>query len=125
MAGRDQAIGTTIVPGFLECGKTTLINALLRSPDLSDAIVIVNELGEISIDHDLARGGSEKIVRLESGRPCCALRGDVVDILSNLALQRQAGALRRFSRVIIEATGLADPGHVIQVIRDDLVAPSS
>jgi G3E family GTPase len=119
MAYGDSAIWTTVVTGFLGSGKTTLINALLRSSQLRDAVVIVNEFGEIAIDHDLMRIGSERLVRLDNGCLCCALRGQLLDTLHDLWQQRRAGRLPRFNRVVIETTGLARPAAMLESLSGD------
>jgi G3E family GTPase len=109
-------IWVTVITGFLGSGKTTLINALLNHSELVDAMVIVNEFGEVGIDSDLMRGSTENIVQLENGCLCCSVKSDLIDTFRDLAIQRQAGVIPRFDRVVIETTGIADPGPVLQVI---------
>ena len=109
-------IWVTLITGFLGSGKTTLLNSLLRHPDMSDAAVIVNEFGEIGIDYDLVEQSDESVVQLANGCLCCSVKGDLIDTFRDLYIQRRAGTIPDFSRVIIETTGIADPGPVLQII---------
>ncbi len=113
----------TVLTGFLGSGKTTLLNALLAHPALSDTAVLVNELGEIGLDHHLVRNSSENMVLLDSGCLCCSVRGDLVEALQTLFFQRARMEIPEFRRVVIETTGLADPAPIIHtLIEDPLVA---
>jgi G3E family GTPase len=105
-----------LVTGFLGSGKTTLIAALLRRPELGDAAVLVNELGEAAIDHHLVRRVDERTVVMGSGCVCCTLRGDLRDELRDLLARRARGELPPFGRVVIETTGLADPAPVLSTM---------
>jgi len=105
-----QVTAVTVLTGFLGSGKSTLANALLRDPRFADTAVIVNEWGEIAIDHALVRESSENVVVLAGGCVCCRVAGDLVARLRELHFQRSAGIMPRFRRVLIETTGLADPG---------------
>lgn len=109
-------IWVTLITGFLGSGKTTLLNALLKDPALADAVVIVNEFGEIGVDSDLMQGSSENVVQLANGCLCCSVKGELIDTFRDLTIQRQAGVIPKFQRVIIETTGIADPGPVLQII---------
>ena len=109
-------IPVVVVTGFLGSGKTTLLNRLVRHPGLADTAVIVNEFGEIGIDHLLVESSHENTVLLESGCLCCTVRGDLVDTLGDLAAKRDAGEVPAFARVVIETTGLADPAPVLQTL---------
>ena len=114
----------SIITGYLGSGKTTLLNRLLRDPGMARAAVIVNEFGSIGLDHLLVATPNENTVLLANGCICCAVRGDLVDTLRELAGQRRDGALPPFDRVLIETTGLADPVPVLQtLITDESVAP--
>jgi G3E family GTPase len=115
----DPKTPVTVITGFLGSGKTTLINRLLRSPDLADTAVVVNEFGEIGIDHHLVESAREDIILMRNGCVCCSVRGDLVDTLSDLAARRAAGATPAFARVIVETTGLADPAPVMQTLLGD------
>jgi G3E family GTPase len=103
----------TLVTGFLGSGKTTLISALLRHPALGETAVIVNELGEIGIDHHLVRWVDERTVLMPSGCLCCSLRGDLADELRDLLSRRERGEIPPFRRVVVETTGLADPAPIV------------
>ncbi len=109
----------TVVTGFLGSGKTTLLNHLLAQPALARSAVIVNEYGEQGIDHDLIRFAQEKVLLLENGCVCCALRGDLQQTLRDLFLARRQGEIGDFERVLLETTGLADPAPVLQTLLSD------
>jgi len=105
-----------VLTGFLGSGKTTLLNALLTSPRFADAAVLINELGDIPIDHLLVRDAREELVVLASGCVCCTLRTDLVQQLGSLLAQRSSGELPRFSRIVLETTGMADPVPIVQTL---------
>lgn len=109
----------TLITGFLGSGKTTLLSALLRDPLLGDAVVLVNELGEVPLDHHLLRQVDEKTVILDSGCVCCTIRTDLVDELRDLEARVHRGELPAFGRVIVETTGLADPVPVLATLQSD------
>ncbi|MCC6472237.1 MAG: GTP-binding protein [Burkholderiales bacterium] len=109
-------IWVTLITGFLGSGKTTLLNRILAHPRMSQAAVIVNEFGEIGIDYDLVSRSDESVVQLANGCLCCTMRGDLIDTFRDLFIQRNAGKLPCFDRVVIETTGIADPAPVLQVI---------
>jgi G3E family GTPase len=106
----------TVLTGFLGSGKTTLLNALLRDPLFAGTAVIVNEWGEVAIDHALVREASENVVTLPSGCLCCRVAGDLVARLRELHFQRATGTIPAFRRVIIETTGLADPAPLLATL---------
>jgi G3E family GTPase len=110
-----------LVTGFLGSGKTTLISRLLRHPELGETAVIVNELGEVAIDHHLLRRVDERTVVLDSGCVCCSLRSDLADELRDLLSRRARGEIPPFSRVIVETTGLTDPAPVVYTLLSEPV----
>ena len=107
----------TLLTGFLGSGKTTLLSALLRDPLLGDAVVLVNELGEVPLDHHLLRQVDEQTVILDSGCVCCTIRSDLVDELRDLEARVHRGELPPFGRVVVETTGLADPVPVLATLQ--------
>jgi G3E family GTPase len=106
----------TVLTGFLGAGKTTLLNKLLRDPAMNDSLVLVNEVGEIGIDHLLFEILDDNVLLLSSGCLCCSMRGDLVSSLENLIFTLKAGTLTPVRRVVIETTGLADPASVLHVV---------
>jgi len=112
-------IPVSIITGFLGSGKTTLLNHLVRQPGMADTAVIVNEFGEIGIDHLLIEQAFEDTVLLENGCICCSIRGDLVDTLTDLCRKVAQGELPPFSRTVVETTGLADPAPILQTLMSD------
>jgi G3E family GTPase len=110
----QSRIPVTLVTGFLGSGKTTLINAALRSPELAKTLVVVNEFGEVGLDQKLFARSSDSVVVLENGCLCCTVRSDLVGTLNSLFHSRQAGEIPFFDNVVIETSGLAEPGPVLQ-----------
>ncbi len=104
-------IPVSIVTGFLGAGKTTLLNRLIATGALDRAALVINEFGDVGIDHLLIETAEEGIVELSGGCLCCSLRGDLADTLSNLAAREPAP-----DHIIIETTGLADPGPIAQTV---------
>lgn len=121
-ATRDALAGlipVSIVTGFLGAGKTTLVNRLLKRPEMNRVAVIVNELGEIGVDNDLVQVSSEQMMLLNNGCLCCVLRGDLQETLRDLFIKRRNGEIIDYDRVVIETTGLADPAPVMQTLLTD------
>jgi len=109
-------IPVSVITGFLGAGKTSLLNRLLKDPALTDAAVIINEFGDVAIDHLLVEQASDGIIELSDGCLCCTVRGELVDTLADLIDRVQDGRIRKLSRVVIETTGLADPVPVLQSV---------
>ncbi len=107
-------IPVTLVTGFLGSGKTTLINAGLKSPDLAKTVVVVNEFGEVGLDHQLYTSSNDAVVVLENGCLCCTVRSDLIATMNSLYHDRARGDLPDFNNVVIETTGLAEPGPILQ-----------
>src|SRR6516225_1616254 len=112
-------IPVTLLTGFLGSGKTTVLNHVLKQPDMAATAVIVNEFGEIGLDHLLVERSSEDVVLLNSGCLSCTVRGDIVDTLTNLFVDRVKGKIPFFVRVAIETTGLADPAPILHTLMTD------
>ena len=114
-----ETLPTTVLTGFLGSGKTTLLRRALASPALADTAVIINELGEIAIDHHLVDFVEGSVLELPGGCLCCAVREDLARTLRHLIERRDAGEIRRFRRVVIETTGLADPAPILFTLGAD------
>ncbi|CAN5151401.1 GTP-binding protein [soil metagenome] len=116
----EERIPVTVLTGFLGSGKTTLLNKLLRRPELADTAVIINEFGEIGLDHLLVeKSDDEGMVTLNSGCLCCTVRGDLVRTMSELFLKRSKGEVSQFKRMVVETTGLADPAPILHTLMTD------
>ncbi|MBY5762986.1 GTP-binding protein [Rhizobium leguminosarum] len=116
MSALNDRIPVTILTGFLGAGKSTLLNRILKDPSMKDAAVIINEFGDVGIDHLLVESSGDSIIELSDGCLCCTVRGELVDTLANLMDAVQTGRVKPVKRVVIETTGLADPSPVMQAI---------
>ena len=116
MSDNNGRIPVSIITGFLGAGKSTLLNRILKDKAMKDAAVIINEFGEVGIDHMLVEASNDSIVELADGCLCCTVRGELVDTLAELLDGMQTGKLKPLSRVVIETTGLADPAPVMQSV---------
>jgi G3E family GTPase len=112
----SSALPITLLTGYLGSGKTTLLARLLAHPQLRDTAVLVNEFGDIALDHDLLYSAAESVVLLDRGCLCCALRSDLAGQLDELYTRRLRKELPPFRRVVIETTGLADPAPILQTL---------
>jgi G3E family GTPase len=109
----EAPIPVSVLTGFLGAGKTTLLNRLVRRPEMARCAVVINEFGEIPLDHELVERVDENMIALASGCLCCTVRGDLIETLGDLWQRQQEGKAPRFDRVVIETTGLADPAPIL------------
>jgi len=106
----------SVITGFLGSGKTTLLNKLLRHAGMGDSAVIINEFGEVALDHLLVEAVEGEVAVLASGCVCCTLRSDLEQTLRDLLARRDRGEVPAFSRILVETTGLADPAPIVQLL---------
>ncbi|MEL6171276.1 MAG: GTP-binding protein [Pseudomonadota bacterium] len=119
----NDRIPVTLLTGFLGAGKTTLLNKLIQDPNSGRIAVIMNEFGDVGLDHDLIEETTEEIILMQSGCLCCTFRGDIAKTLGSLMARLKRGELS-FDRVVIETTGIAEPGPIMHtLVVDDLIAP--
>ena len=118
MVLEDKRLPVTLLTGFLGAGKTTLLNHLIRDPEAGRIAVIMNEFGDVGLDHDLIEEATEETVLLQSGCLCCAILGDLAKTLAALIAKRTAGKVD-FDRVVIETSGIADPGPIVHTLATD------
>ena len=118
MIGAD-AIPVSVLTGFLGSGKTTMLGHLLRQPEFSRTAVIINEFGEIGLDHELIETSEDSIVSLTTGCLCCKVRTDLSQTLQDLLRRRDEGSCSRFDRIVIETSGLADPAPILHALMTD------
>jgi G3E family GTPase len=112
-------IPVLVLTGFLGSGKTTLLSHLLRQPDFSRTAVVINEFGEIGLDHDLVEASDDSFIALTTGCLCCKVRDDLVATLDDMLRRREQGRVPAFTRVVIETSGLADPAPILQTMMTD------
>lgn len=112
-----EPIPATLLTGFLGSGKTTVLNHLVRQPELADTLVIINEFGEMALDHLLVAHSTENLVmEMSSGCLCCTIRSDLVKTLRDITWRFSRNGQRQFRRVLIETTGLADPAPIVHTL---------
>jgi G3E family GTPase len=116
---RADVIPVSVVTGFLGSGKTTVLRHLLRQPEFSRSAVIVNEFGEVGLDHELVEASEDSVIELTTGCLCCKVRTDLAETLQDLLRRRDEDACTRFDRVVIETSGLADPAPILQTLMTD------
>ena len=124
MNAQDEPLPVSVITGFLGSGKTTLLSRLIRRPGMEKTAVVINEFGEIGLDHELvAASNDENIMVMDGGCVCCSIRGELAETLRDLFARRARGEIPPFDRVAIETTGLADPAPVLHTLMaDPLVA---
>jgi G3E family GTPase len=116
-------IPVSVITGFLGSGKTTILSNLLRRAEFADTAVIINEFGEIGLDHDLIETSDETVVMLQTGCLCCKMQGDLIRTLHDLLHRRNSGTIPSFARIVVETSGLADPAPILQsLILDETAA---
>jgi len=116
-----QFTPVNLITGFLGSGKTTLLQKLLRDPALADTAVLINEFGEVGLDHHLLERIDDTMVLLQSGCICCAIRGELAQAIKDLHERRERGTIPPFRRLVVESTGLADPFPILSTVHADPV----
>ena len=121
MTSGNNLTPVNVLTGFLGSGKTTLLQRLLRSPRMARTAVLINEFGEVGLDHLLVQHVDESVVLLQSGCICCSIRDDLKSALRGLLSRRERGEIPAFDRIVIETTGLADPGPILYTLLSEPV----
>jgi G3E family GTPase len=123
MNDKEQKTGAnipvTVLTGFLGSGKTTILNAVITKPSMRGAAVIINEFGEIGLDHEFIESSNEELVLISNGCVCCTVRGDLVSTLSVLSEKSDRGEIPSLNRVFLETTGLADPAPILHTLMSE------
>ena len=114
-----ELIPVSVLTGFLGSGKTTILSHLLRQPEFSRTAVVINEFGEVALDHELIETSEDSVVALTTGCLCCKVRTDLTQTLQDLLRRRDEGACTRFNRIVIETSGLADPAPILHALMID------
>ena len=117
MANRQLPV--SVLTGFLGSGKTTVLNRLLRDPAMARTMVIINEFGDIGIDHELVESATDDMILLQSGCLCCTVRSDLIETIQALLEKQERSEIPKFDRIVIETTGLADPAPILQAVMTD------
>ena len=120
MSAYTELTPIIVLTGFLGSGKTTLLNRLLKHPALGDAAVLINEFGEVGIDHQLVEAVDESTVLLSSGCLCCTIRDDLKQAILEVHDKRSRGLVPPYRRMIVETTGLADPAPILATLMNDV-----
>jgi G3E family GTPase len=116
---RADVIPISILTGFLGSGKTTILGHLLRQPEFSRTAVIINEFGEVGLDHELVETSEDSFIELKTGCLCCKIRTDLAQTLQDMLQRRDEGNCPPFDRIVIETSGLADPAPILQTLMTD------
>ena len=114
-----DVIPVSVLTGFLGSGKTTMLRHLLRQPEFSRTAVIINEFGEVGLDHELIEASEDSLIELQTGCLCCKIRSDLVETLQDLLRRRDEGRCTPYDRIVIETSGLADPAPILQTLMTD------
>ena len=114
-----SVIPVSVLTGFLGSGKTTMLRHLLRQPEFSRTAVIINEFGEVGLDHELIEASEDSFIELQTGCLCCKIRSDLAETLQDLLRRRDEGRCTPFDRIVIETSGLADPAPILQTLMTD------
>ena len=114
-----DVIPVSVLTGFLGSGKTTMLRHLLRRPEFSRTAVIINEFGEVGLDHELVEASEDSVIELQTGCLCCKIRTDLAHTLQDLLQRRDEGRCVPFDRIVIETSGLADPAPILQTLMTD------
>lgn len=123
MDAQNHRVPVTLLTGFLGAGKTTLLNRLVSDPDAGRIAVIINEFGDVGLDHDLIETATNETILMQSGCLCCSIRGDLARTVVSLLARRSRGELE-FDRIVIETTGIADPGPILHtLVVDQILGP--
>ncbi|MEM7408377.1 MAG: GTP-binding protein [Pseudomonadota bacterium] len=119
MSEAPSPLPVHVLTGFLGSGKTTILNRVLKAPNLSNTAVVINEFGDVALDHLLVERSDDTLVKLAGGCVCCTVRGDLATTLLQLIHQRDTGAVTPFERIVIETSGLADPTPIVNLFSTD------